>query len=180
MLIDLKDISRGTAAVIPLNTEISPQDMLFSYQGYSLTGQLTLEGSLHHSENGVIRLNGRLRAELTGECSRCLRQVTFNLDQAIVDWFRPARPGAEATTVTEALDENSADDLYYGYSGRQIDIGQVIRDEMVLALPQRVLCTVTCRGLCPVCGQDLNQKVCGCDKSENREPSPFDRLKELL
>lgn len=180
MLIDIRDISRGTEAVVPVDIVISPQDMPFTHQGFSLTGKSTFKGRLHHSGNGVLQLTGRLQAILTGECSRCLKPVTFNLDQTISDWFRPVRKAEVDFASAESLQDSDTEELYYGYSGKTVNVEQAIRDEIVLALPQRILCGENCKGLCPQCGQDLNQGECGCEKRENKSPSQFDRLKELL
>jgi len=48
------------------------------------------------------------------------------------------------------------------------NLGPVLREEMVLAVPSLVLCRETCAGLCPRCGADLNQGPCGCAAAESR------------
>ena len=52
------------------------------------------------------------------------------------------------------------------FSGEQIDIGEAVRDGMLLSLPMKNLCSDACKGLCPVCGTDLNYDQCGCDGEE--------------
>jgi uncharacterized protein len=48
------------------------------------------------------------------------------------------------------------------YEGDSVDLTPLIQEELVLALPTRPLCRETCKGLCPQCGANLNQQVCGC------------------
>jgi uncharacterized protein len=58
-----------------------------------------------------------------------------------------------------------------------IDLGEILREQVFLALPLKVLCDEGCRGLCPVCGAELQDDHCSCaDKGRNR---PFDVLKQL-
>lgn len=180
MLIDLRSISRGTSAVIPVDIAVSPRDMQLSYQGYSLAGPLSFTGELRNADNGVLHLTGRIQADLSGECSRCLKPVAFRLEHEISDWFRPAGTDSGKPAPAESLEDDETEELYYGYTGRTLALDQALRDEIILALPQRLLCKEDCAGLCPVCGQDLNEEECGCEKRENRSASPFDRLKELL
>lgn len=44
------------------------------------------------------------------------------------------------------------------------DLTENLREDILLALPQNPLCNPDCKGLCPVCGQDLNEKTCSCAK----------------
>ena len=50
------------------------------------------------------------------------------------------------------------------FDGRQIDLGAIAREQILLAMPMDVVCKEDCRGLCSVCGQDLNAKECGCQR----------------
>jgi len=50
------------------------------------------------------------------------------------------------------------------YTGREIDLDPVVREQILLALPAYPLCREGCKGLCTVCGQDLNERECGCDR----------------
>ncbi len=45
-----------------------------------------------------------------------------------------------------------------------LDLFNLVRDDILLELPTRHLCSENCQGLCPVCGQNLNEKLCGCRK----------------
>ena len=54
--------------------------------------------------------------------------------------------------------------------GEIIDLTQSIREDIILTLPQKYLCVAECKGLCPQCGQNLNEKECGCKKVELKGP----------
>jgi len=63
------------------------------------------------------------------------------------------------------------------YPGEIIDLTESIREDTILGLPLKVLCREDCRGLCPRCGQNLNEKECGCERS--RVNNPFSELDKL-
>ena len=49
------------------------------------------------------------------------------------------------------------------FDGKVIDLDPIVREQLLLALPMSAVCTEDCKGLCTVCGQNLNEKQCGCD-----------------
>ncbi|HOD12113.1 MAG TPA: DUF177 domain-containing protein [Candidatus Omnitrophota bacterium] len=59
-------------------------------------------------------------------------------------------------------------DLHYPVESQEnyIDIGEDVRQEILLGFPDRVVCQDQCKGLCPRCGVNLNQEQCGCGKNE--------------
>lgn len=63
------------------------------------------------------------------------------------------------------------------HPGEIIDLTQSIQEDIILTLPQKYLCSSECRGLCPQCGQNLNEKKCGCEKV--RPKGPFSALDDL-
>jgi uncharacterized protein len=70
------------------------------------------------------------------------------------------------------------DDLEIGfYDGGGIDVADIFWEQVVLALPVKILCRDDCRGVCPVCGADWNRARCSC--REEAEARPFDVLKNL-
>jgi uncharacterized protein len=50
------------------------------------------------------------------------------------------------------------------FDGRKIDLDPILREQLLLALPMNVVCKDSCEGLCAVCGQNLNEKKCGCER----------------
>src|SRR4029077_14778902 len=58
-----------------------------------------------------------------------------------------------------------AEDLEFSlYEGEEVNLTPLIREQMLLALPTRPMCREDCRGLCPQCGANLNERDCGCDR----------------
>jgi uncharacterized protein len=107
---------------------------------------LDLELRLESATEGVL-VTGTVTTTVTGECGRCLEPVT---DEFVVEVFELfAYPGsATAETTDEDEVDRVVDDL--------IDVEPVVRDAVVLGLPQTPLCRPDCAGLCPTCGQRLD------------------------
>jgi uncharacterized protein len=115
----------------------------------------------HHGKHDVIkdiRLRGRLEAGLELQCARCLEPVPQDIAREFELLYRPlgADAGRDEISVTVAEAE-----IGY-YQGDGILLEDVLREQVLLALPLKVTCREECRGLCPHCGKNLNQEQCSC------------------
>lgn len=121
-----------------------------------LTGETEVD--LHASRTGSrVGLTGRLKAQVEFDCDRCLKPVTVPVSQDFDLLYIPvpSRPREET--------ELGVDDLEVAfYQGQSIDLDDVVREQVELALPMARLCGEACRGLCSQCGADLNQGECDC------------------
>ncbi len=106
-----------------------------------------IEGILTN-ESGIMVLEATGQTEVELQCSRCLAPIQVKINFKLNEKFTSAGIFNEET-------EN--------FSGDCINLTDVIRRNMIAAMPIKVLCKEDCKGLCPKCGQDLNQKECGCD-----------------
>jgi len=112
-----------------------------------------------------FRLAGRVQTVLELPCSRCLEPYRQPLDAAFDLMYHP-----QAVNVGEGeLEVEEADLSTAFYEDDEIDLGQLMREQFYLALPMKPLCSDECRGLCPVCGTNLNRGTCGC-KIEWEDP----------
>jgi uncharacterized protein len=112
---------------------------------------LAVDIRLESVTEGVL-VTGSVTGPLTGECGRCLDPVTDELDVDICELF------AYADSVT---DETTEQDEVHRVDGDLIDIEPVVRDAVVLGLPWTPLCRPDCPGLCPDCGQRLDDLPAG-------------------
>lgn len=110
-----------------------------------------------------VRLNGRVDAAVEVRCDRCLAPVVVPVN---ADFDVTYIPAEAAETESEAT-ELQADDLSFAvYEGVSLDIDELAREQLLLALPARQLCREDCKGLCPTCGADLNTQPCRCEQQE--------------
>jgi uncharacterized protein len=115
----------------------------------------------HHGKHKIIkdiRLRGRLSAGLEMQCARCLEPVRQDVVRDFELLYRPlgADAGRDELSVTDAEAE-----IGY-YQGDGILLEDVLREQVLLALPLKVTCREDCRGLCLHCGKNLNQENCSC------------------
>lgn len=116
----------------------------------------------HHGPHAQIN-DIRLRAHYSGGfeilCARCLEPVQVPLEGDFDLIFRPS--SASSDSGEHAITPDETEIGYYQESGLLLE--DVVREQVLLSLPSRTLCTAGCKGLCPRCGQNLNQAKCSCD-----------------
>jgi len=122
-----------------------------------------------------IRVSGRVVTQVSLVCSRCLATYATDIDSSFTIFFRR---GASHEVVEEEEIELSEQDLVSStYSGDEIDLTHELGEQVAMEIPLKPLCGEGCKGLCPVCGTDLNQAACSCQ----REPISlkFSALKDF-
>jgi uncharacterized protein len=115
----------------------------------------------HHGKHQIIkdiRLRGRLSAGIELQCARCLEPVNQDIARDFELLYRPlgADAGRDELSVTDAEAE-----IGY-YQGEGILLEDVLREQVLLALPLKITCRAECKGLCPQCGKNLNHDQCSC------------------
>jgi len=120
-----------------------------------------------------IRVNGKLRTRLELPCARCLESVNYDVNRNFDLLYRPQESdaGREELSVTAAEAEVS----YYQGDGLLLD--DVVREQVLLAVPLKVTCREDCKGLCPHCGKNLNVEECSC--AEPVEDPRWTALKDI-
>lgn len=97
-----------------------------------------------------------LTATVCGPCARCLREVCCEV-RAEQEEFVPAAAGGWADSESEA--SPFVEEM-------MVDLAGLTREAVVLSMPDRMLCTEGCKGLCPQCGRNLNEGECSCEPLE--------------
>ncbi|WP_347487900.1 YceD family protein [Desulfoscipio sp. XC116] len=118
--------------------------------------------------SSAINVEGKLQVFLKVPCSRCLQDFVLNLNPLFSEtYYEKNQPAPKGKN-----------DEWVAYSGDRIDITPEVLGTVLMNLPMRFICHEQCRGLCPVCGVDLNQKQCNC--VQNDLDPRLAKLKELL
>lgn len=124
----------------------------------------TLTGKIRflRTDKGIL-VTGHLQTEVRVPCRRCLAPVTAPVEFDLEEQFRPSVDiftGA-AIPVEDGEDEATRTDGHH-----ILDLTEVIRQNLLLAIPISPLCSPHCRGLCPDCGANLNEEPCSCQHEE--------------
>jgi uncharacterized protein len=140
----------------------APDELTLGEDGVSLVGAACVEGRISR-KGEQVRLRGRVKAGIEALCDRCLQPVSLPVEVEFDDRYVPAQTELELAEATEL----QADDLDLAfYEGETIEVGDIVREKILLALPTRLLCREDCKGLCPTCGADLNREACACERRE--------------
>ena len=104
-----------------------------------------------------VHIDGRVRGELRLTCGRCTGEFGFPVDRELhaVLVLDPA-----SETETQELEIDQLDESYL--DGNEVDLLELTREQVLLAMPNNPLCRDDCRGLCHRCGVDLNHETCSC------------------
>jgi uncharacterized protein len=133
------------------------------------TGKVHVEARLDKTSN-QIALRGDIRATGRFNCDRCAAAFERGLSATFRMFY--VWDGME---VDDRLDPSEVQVIPHGLS--IIDIAEDVRQTAVLAVPLKLLCRDTCRGLCPTCGIDLNTGSCQC--ADSSVDSRWDALRKL-
>jgi DUF177 domain-containing protein len=106
---------------------------------------------------GEIKVSGHVAVEMVADCDRCLEPARFPLDADFSLFYGPIEEGYGDE---KEIDTGEAEMGFY--EGDGLELNDVVREFVLLTLPMQRVCGESCRGICPVCGQNRNQKECGC------------------
>lgn len=135
-----------------------------------LTGWLKLEPS---KEKVIVR--GKVETVLKTPCSRCLEDFDLGIAENVMVVFSPRDD-------SETKEELEADELSQElFSGEVIDLWPTIEEHLMLGLPIKPLCGEDCKGLCSICGRNLNTGQCQCRKTTSHPGfAALEQLKDKL
>lgn len=168
-VIDTRNLGRRAGAmrryhrVVPL-----PAGLGLDVIGISPGDEVTLDVRLESVVEGVLA-SGTASTTVTGQCVRCLDPLTERLEVQVTELFAYPDTATDGTTDPEEV-SRVVDDL--------VDLEPVVRDAVLLALPQAPLCSEDCRGLCPECGE--KRAELGTDHRHERMDPRWAALKERL
>ncbi len=149
---DLRELGRQPGALREYRRTVTATEGFgLDVIGVPAGADLELDLRLESVTEGVL-VTGSVAAPLTGQCARCLDPIT---DELVVDVCELFAYAASATAETTEHDE------VYRVDGELVDVEPVVRDTVVLALPWTPLCRPDCPGLCPECGQRLDDLPAG-------------------
>lgn len=138
--------------------------------GHRAHGPLHVEFRLKKAGRRVL-LAASGTADLVAPCGRCLQPANTAVPVDFELTYVPEEePGKGAPHREDDAGEEPAGSFpsrladEETYSGKEIDLEPALREQLILALPPYPVCQEGCKGLCPVCGTNLNERECGCDR----------------
>jgi len=159
----------GAQRTFDVDVDISGID-----QDLVLTRPLTGKLRLLRTDSGILA-TGRLQTEARVPCRRCLEPMIVGVEIELEEEFQPSIDIFTGAAIAPADGEDEVtriDDHHI------LDLTEVVRQDLLLAIPTSPLCRPDCRGLCPTCGANLNEEPCDCQREE--EDPRLAALRDLL
>ena len=156
MKINVCDI-KAEAKALAYDEPTDELNALMAHGAHDFDFPAPLHVSLVHYRAGQeLIFQGTLQGSVVGHCARCL-------DDFVMDVQRPFHcvlvPHSHVPDEVE-LEQDDLDLSFY--SGEEVDVSPLVREQLLLGLPTRPLCREDCGGLCPRCGANRNRESCQC------------------
>lgn len=155
MLISLSEVMncREETVQMEVETELS----VFEMNGvtYPIQKKTPVRLTLNSPAPKRVLIQANTELILSASCDRCLREVSLPFEityEQEIDFSKSEKERAEELDETAYI------------SGYDLDVDRLITEELFLAFPAKILCKEDCKGICNVCGADLNAGECGCDR----------------
>ena len=160
LFIDLKDLGQDK---VSLGGSLQPGDIDFKVDNIRQVAPLEWNATAERA-GAEIRIAGSLRITLEFACSRCLEPARCEISKPFDLFFRQRE--AFMFDEDDEIELTEKDTRTAFFTGQQLAIGDILHEQVLLALPMKPLCAVDCKGLCPTCGTNLNVKGCNCPKEQ--------------
>lgn len=157
MFFDIHQLELGK---VRFHETLPPGAIEFFDQQLRQAGPVEATGTAEIDVTMEIRVAGHVRAPLEAACDRCLEPAALVVDTDFDLVYRPLSSGPAGDEV--AIVEKEANVGFYETTG--VELSDVLREQILLALPMQRVCRDACRGICPVCGQNRNVQECGCQQ----------------
>ena len=148
MQVSVAEAQKRAGESFPVEGTICPQGETWYGSELVFRSPVRVHGD-YVFDSGVIVMTGIIEAEADDRCSRCGKPVVVRLRIPFTERFVKESSGEE-------------DDVY-PYSGDVLCPDRMVMDQVFLSYPMTPLCREDCKGLCPVCGTDRNERDCGCE-----------------
>lgn len=158
MRVELARLNNGTgnfAHEYAAGELVLDDDRIVLAEAASISGRISL------NEQKVV-VEGTLNAIAQVECDRCLQA----LELPIKSDFRLEYVTAETYKSLDTVELAEEDLALSIFDGEFIDLDEIVREQLLLAIPAQAICRENCKGFCPVCGVDRNVTDCNCDATE--------------
>ena len=145
MRFDLSTVKHSVGHSIDIDYVFQLEDLFIS-ESFSSSEGVRIQGRLFNLY-GDVYVSGNVYMKYCDECSRCLIPISdvlsFSFEHKVVDMASDEEPDAVV----------ARDDF---------DLNDIVKDDIILFFPSKLLCGEDCKGLCSMCGVNLNQTTCSC------------------
>jgi len=145
LLINVAELLRRAGSIREIDCQVDADDFNFDDGRIVRGSQVDIALTLEALTDGIV-VHGTLQANWNFECRRCLRTLTGRAEVEVHELYQAVISDPDAYPIT----------------GEQLELLEMARENILLAVPLAPLCRPDCPGLCPQCGADLQTDPCAC------------------
>lgn len=160
MLLDLSKVLLQDGKALETSVELEMNELVFQMGKFSIARKSPLQVAVTNTGDRVLEIRGHGEVMLLIPCARCLTPVEYPM---VLDFERTADMKLSEEEREERLEETNF------MEGEQLNPELLVRNELLINWPIRVLCKDDCKGICSRCGANLNVTACNCD-TEQADP----------
>lgn len=149
MILQLREIFQIEGMHLPVSYEITPEE-LSEVRGYTFAAPVAVSGEFYNRA-GIVTLKYTVSCTLDVVCDRCLTELKRDYSYDF-----------SHTVVPSLQSEGDIYDTYLVAQHDSIDMNETAISDLLLMLPTKMLCREDCKGLCDICGCNLNERTCNC------------------
>ena len=151
MILQLREIFQIEGMHLPVSYEITPEE-LSEVRGYTFAAPVAVSGEFYNRA-GIVTLKYTVSCTLDVVCDRCLTELKRDYSYDF-----------SHTVVPSLQSEGDIYDTCLVAQHDSIDMNETAISDLLLMLPTKMLCREDCKGLCDICGCNLNERTCNCRK----------------
>ncbi len=158
MMLNLYDVLSVVGQESTAKVEMAQLKTSFRGEDIVVTCQKPFEVVMSHVSKDIVSIAFKTQVDVVRTCSRCLSDVECSYDLSV---FRNINVVSKEAYIEDA---SEADEISY-IEDCNLDIDMLVLDELYTMLPMNVVCKEDCKGICKVCGTNLNESTCNCDQT---------------
>ena len=155
MLINLSDVLSDQHKTVEETVPLTMKEVRMKSGTYPIVESEPVHVRVEHVRGKELLIYADTRLVTVIPCDRCLEDVRYEF---VFDFTKHVDIGLSDAELTEELDESNFIDGYH------LDVDKLLYGEILSDWPVKVLCREDCKGLCKVCGQNLNTGSCNCEE----------------
>lgn len=154
MLVNLTDVFINEGQVQELDVPYEGDTFASPYGSFPVREKSPVALRLSNIGRSKALVQGSARLTFGLACDRCLRDVDYTFDLSFDSVV------VSPDYIGDDLEDEDSLELMEGY---HLNVDELINNELLLNWPMKILCKEDCKGICKVCGKNLNDGACGCD-----------------
>ena len=154
MLVNLTDIFSSEQKIVTKEVAYEPDTVTVYDTVYDILSKEPVVLTLKNVGKGKAMVHATISFEFELACDRCLKPVKYSMK---ID----AQQEVISPDYSDEVDEDAEQTVFM--EGYQLNVDDLIYSDIVLNWPMKILCREDCKGICRICGKDLNTGECGCD-----------------